>query len=104
MLITKWNALKQALETSRAESEKIKKHAHQALGEEKAEIFSAHLLVLNDPELINPIKDKIENEQVNAEFTLQEVLNMFVSIFEALENEYMKERAADIRDVACWGL
>lgn len=50
--------LDSALEVSRKELEKIKEHTLKELGEEHAEIFSAHLLVLGDPELINPIKDK----------------------------------------------
>ena len=89
----------QALETSRIELEGIKEHAFKELGEDKAAIFAAHLLVLSDPELINPIKDKITTEKVNAEFALQEVADMFISMFESMDNEYMKERAADIRDV-----
>ncbi|OIK09755.1 phosphoenolpyruvate--protein phosphotransferase [Bacillus sp. MUM 116] len=90
----------QALESSKGELVKIKEHTLKTLGDDKAEIFEAHLLVLNDPELINQINDKIQTELFNAEFALQEVVNMFVSMFEALDNEYMKERAADIRDVA----
>ncbi|MEY8351383.1 phosphoenolpyruvate--protein phosphotransferase [Bacillus cereus] len=89
----------QAIETSKSELEGIKEHARKELGEDKAEIFAAHLLVLRDPELINPIKDKIKHEQVNAEFALNEVATMFVNLFETMENEYMKERATDIRDV-----
>lgn len=89
----------QAIETSKSELEGIKEHARKELGEDKAEIFVAHLLVLSDPELINPIKDKIKHEQVNAEFALNEVATMFVNLFETMDNEYMKERATDIRDV-----
>ncbi|WP_369900821.1 phosphoenolpyruvate--protein phosphotransferase [Bacillus manliponensis] len=89
----------QAIEKSKSELEGIKEHARKELGEDKAEIFAAHLLVLSDPELINPVKDKIKCEQVNAEFALNEVVTMFVNLFETMENEYMKERAADIRDV-----
>ncbi|MEH7535540.1 phosphoenolpyruvate--protein phosphotransferase [Bacillus toyonensis] len=89
----------QAIGTSKSELEGIKEHARKELGEDKAEIFAAHLLVLRDPELINPIKDKIKYEQVNAEFALNEVATMFVNLFETMENEYMKERATDIRDV-----
>ncbi|MGH0430714.1 phosphoenolpyruvate--protein phosphotransferase [Bacillus hominis] len=89
----------QAIETSKSELEGIKEHARKELGEDKAEIFAAHLLVLTDPELINPIKDKIKNEQVNAEFALNEVATMFVNLFEAMDNEYMRERVTDIRDV-----
>ncbi|PFE60339.1 phosphoenolpyruvate--protein phosphotransferase [Bacillus cereus] len=89
----------QAIEISKSELEGIKEHARKELGEDKAEIFAAHLLVLSDPELINPIMDKIKQEQVNAEFALNEVATMFVNLFETMDNEYMKERVTDIRDV-----
>ena len=62
--------------------------------------FDAHLLVLDDPELIQPIQDKIRNDKVNAATGLDEVTTQFISIFESMDNEYMKERAADIRDVS----
>ncbi len=88
-----------AISQSTSELEQIKEHAFKELGEDKAAIFAAHLLVLSDPELINPIKDKITTEKVNAEFALQEVANMFIGMFESMDNEYMKERASDIRDV-----
>lgn len=91
--------LTKALDVSKSELEKIKEHARISLGDEHAEIFSAHLLVLSDPELINPIKDKIETEQVNAEFALNETAQMFIQMFENMDNEYMRERAADIKDV-----
>ncbi|GGJ80240.1 phosphotransferase system enzyme I (PtsI) [Anoxybacillus voinovskiensis] len=89
----------EAVAKAKTELEQIKNHALQTLGEDKAAIFSAHLLVLSDPELLNPIKEKISLEQVNAEYALDEVASMFVAMFEAMDNEYMKERAADIRDV-----
>ncbi|MBM7620142.1 phosphotransferase system enzyme I (PtsI) [Bacillus tianshenii] len=88
-----------AVETSKNELEKIKEHAHRELGADKAEIFSAHLLVLSDPELLNPIKDRIKSDSVNAEVALDETAGMFINMFEQMDNEYMKERAADIRDV-----
>ncbi|MED3931206.1 phosphoenolpyruvate--protein phosphotransferase [Priestia megaterium] len=91
--------LEAALEKSKSELEIIREHARKELGDDKAEIFEAHLLVLSDPELINPIKDKITNENVNAEHALDEVAAMFINMFESMDNEYMKERAADIRDV-----
>ena len=91
--------LEAALEKSKSELEIIREHARKELGDDKAEMFEAHLLVLSDPELINPIKDKITNENVNAEHALDEVAAMFINMFESMDNEYMKERAADIRDV-----
>ncbi|KKI93893.1 phosphoenolpyruvate-protein phosphotransferase [Bacillus sp. SA1-12] len=89
----------QAISQSKAELEKIKEHANRELGADKAEIFAAHLLVLSDPELLNPVVDKISTEGVNAELAMKETADMFVSMFESMDNEYMKERAADIRDV-----
>lgn len=91
--------LHDAINTSKNELEKIKEHARKTLGDEHAEIFSAHLLVLSDPELINPMTEKIESEQVNAEVALDAVAQMFIQMFENMDNEYMRERAADIKDV-----
>ena len=88
-----------ALDKSKNELTVIQDYAAKELGKDKAEIFAAHLLILEDPELINPIKDKIANDRVNAEFALNEVAVMFVSMFKNMENQYMKERAADIKDV-----
>ncbi|KFZ43585.1 phosphoenolpyruvate--protein phosphotransferase [Anoxybacillus flavithermus] len=89
----------QALAKSKEELEVIQAHALKELGEDKAAIFSAHLLVLSDPELVQAVEQKIEQERMNAEFALHEVASMFIAMFEAMDNEYMKERAADIRDV-----
>lgn len=93
------NRFEEAIRQSQSELETIRDHAKKELGEEKAAIFEAHLLVLSDPEMTGSIKDKIKNEKVNAEFALKETADMFVSMFENMDNEYMKERAADIRDV-----
>ncbi|MGO3050216.1 phosphoenolpyruvate--protein phosphotransferase [Staphylococcus casei] len=89
-----------AIETSKVELTKIRNNAEENLGADKAAIFDAHLLVLDDPELIQPIEDKINNEQVNAPTALSDVTGQFITIFESMDNEYMKERAADIRDVS----
>jgi len=91
--------LNQALETSKSELERIKEHTKNSLGNEHAEIFSAHLLILNDPEMINPMKDKIKENNVMAETALEEVTTMFIEMFQNMDNEYMRERAADIKDV-----
>ncbi|UJL45264.1 phosphoenolpyruvate--protein phosphotransferase [Virgibacillus sp. NKC19-16] len=91
--------LDKALEISKQDLEKIKAHTKKEMGDEHAEIFSAHLLVLGDPELINPMKDKIDADNVMAEVALEETANMFIDMFKNMENEYMRERAADIQDV-----
>ncbi|MFD1362517.1 phosphoenolpyruvate--protein phosphotransferase [Lentibacillus salinarum] len=91
--------LEKALTTAKGELEKIREHTRKEMGDEHAEIFSAHLLILDDPEMINPIKDKITNENVIAEAALDETTNMFVDMFKNMDNAYMRERAADIQDV-----
>ncbi|MBH9968732.1 phosphoenolpyruvate--protein phosphotransferase [[Bacillus] enclensis] len=88
-----------AISTSKSELEAIRDKAREDLGEDKAQIFEAHLLVLSDPELLTPIEDKVKTESVNTEYALKETADMFVNMFESMDNEYMKERAADIRDV-----
>lgn len=92
--------LNNAIEASKVELTKIRNNAEVQLGADKAAIFDAHLLVLDDPELIQPIQDKIKNENANAATALTDVTTQFVTIFESMDNEYMKERAADIRDVS----
>lgn len=88
-----------AVSISKSELEAIRDKANAELGADKAAIFEAHLLVLSDPELLTPIEDKIKTDSVNAEFALKETADMFIMMFEQMDNEYMKERAADIRDV-----
>ncbi|MFC7394647.1 phosphoenolpyruvate--protein phosphotransferase [Scopulibacillus cellulosilyticus] len=89
-----------AVDQSKVELEAIKVKADAELGKDKAEIFAAHLLVLSDPELIGAVTQKIENEQICAEAAMDDVSSMYISMFENMDNEYMKERAADIRDVS----
>ncbi|EPT1516621.1 phosphoenolpyruvate--protein phosphotransferase [Listeria monocytogenes] len=88
-----------ALEVSRTELSMIREKAAKDLGEDKAQIFDAHLLVLNDPELTGPIEESIKNSKTNAETALQETTDMFIGMFESMDNEYMRERSADIKDV-----
>ncbi|MFD1887536.1 phosphoenolpyruvate--protein phosphotransferase [Paenibacillus wenxiniae] len=91
--------LQAALETSKGELEAIKERTLQEMGEKKAEIFQSHLLILSDPELIDPVKDKIASDMINAEYALNEVASQFVAMFENMKSAYLQERAADMRDV-----
>ncbi|WP_263560707.1 phosphoenolpyruvate--protein phosphotransferase [Paenibacillus polymyxa] len=88
-----------ALAESQTELESIKEKTLRELGEKKAEIFASHLLILNDPELIDPVKAKIRDEQLNADYALNEVATQFVSMFENMKSAYLQERASDMRDV-----
>ncbi|MDY3697782.1 phosphoenolpyruvate--protein phosphotransferase [Staphylococcus hyicus] len=90
----------EALKNSKIELTKIRNNAEEQLGPDKAAIFDAHLLVLDDPELIQPIEAKIRDEKASAAHALTEITQNFIVIFESMDNAYMKERAADIRDVS----
>lgn len=89
-----------AMEKSIEDLKVVRDKALKDLGKKEAAIFEAHLMVLDDPELIKSTKDKITNEKLNAEFALKEIIDQFITIFESMENEYMRERAADIKDVS----
>lgn len=88
-----------AIAQSKTELEAIREHTLRELGPDKAEIFSAHLLIVEDPEIVSQVNDKIESENMNAAKALDEVAQTMVMIFESMDNEYMRERAADVRDV-----
>ena len=90
---------KTAMENSKSEIQDIYNNVLKNIGEEEAAIFEAHLMILEDPEMLEQIEKKIQDNKVNAEWALKEVSEMFIDMFDAMDNEYMKERAADIKDV-----
>ncbi|RIV17018.1 phosphoenolpyruvate--protein phosphotransferase [Mycoplasmopsis gallopavonis] len=67
--------------------------------EEHAAIFDAHMLIVNDPAAISQITANIQNNKVTAEYATKECYEQFASMFEAMDDDYFKERAADIKDV-----
>ena len=62
-------------------------------------IFGAHLELVQDPTLCDGVIDKIKGELKNAELSLEETVDMFAAIFESMDDEYMRERGADMKDV-----
>lgn len=76
--------------------EKTKKN----LGEKEAQIFDAHLEMINDPMLEESVKLKLTEESKNLVLALEETKNEIATIFEMMDDEYMKERASDVKDVA----
>lgn len=91
---------KAAVEKSRIQLERIKEQAVLSMGEEEGAIFEAHLMVLEDPELIESIMAEIEGNRLNAIKAVSNVTNGFVAIFNEMEDAYLRERAADIKDIA----
>lgn len=91
--------LQQAIFEVKQELEHIHAQTLAKLGEEEAAIFSAHLLVLQDPAFEMEVHQKID-ENMNVEAALTEASEMFVQMFQSMDDVYMRERAADIRDVS----
>lgn len=96
---TELTRLEESVKKAQTELETIREKVKTEQGEDKAAIFDAHILVLNDPELLGAVQDKVKSENINSEFAMREIADMFITMFEQMDNEYMKERAADIRDV-----
>ncbi len=92
-------ALERSLKTTKDQLQAIKAYTEKRLGADKAAIFEAHIMILEDPELLSQVKDKLRSEGVSAAFAVKSVVDSFVGIFEAMEDAYLKERAADIKDV-----
>lgn len=91
---------RQAIEKSKGEIEEIRVKTEQRLGAQKAEIFEAHLFLLEDPDLVDSVLDKIADENLNAEYALHEVTTTIVEMLLELDNEMVRERAADVKDVS----
>ncbi|MGO5064296.1 MULTISPECIES: phosphoenolpyruvate--protein phosphotransferase [unclassified Clostridium] len=90
---------KNALISTKEQLERIKDKAQKEVGAEKAAVFDSHIMLLDDPEFAGAVEMNIESNKVNSEKALQEVIDMYSSIFAAMEDEYMRERGADIKDV-----
>lgn len=92
--------LQKALDKAKDQLEKIKEKAAIEMGDEKAAVFEAHITLLDDPEFTGAMLLEIEISNLNAMKAVENVTNTFVMIFEAMEDAYMRERAADIKDVS----
>src|SRR5439155_25200765 len=71
----------------------------QQLGEEEAEIFRGHRLLLRDPALVGKVKTSILNKKIDARTALQDALEEYTELFSKIHDEYIKERLTDIRDI-----
>lgn len=89
-----------SMERAKEEIDILYNKTLETVGEKEAEIFSAHKMMLEDPEFIKGVEDKIEAEGVNAPWAVQETANSFIALFENIEDEYLKARAADLKDVS----
>jgi phosphotransferase system enzyme I (PtsI) len=91
--------LEDALTRTRAQVLKIKHEISQEMGREHAEIFDAHLMVIEDRTLLEEIISRLKSEKLNVEHIFVEVLKKYTSAFSKIGDEYLRERVADINDV-----
>ncbi|MDP8218214.1 MAG: phosphoenolpyruvate--protein phosphotransferase [Candidatus Theseobacter exili] len=89
----------EALIATRREILNIQKQISQKMGVDHAEIFNAHLMVLEDRSLIEEILKRLEKEKKNIEYIFQQVITKYSDVFSQIKDEYLRERASDIRDV-----
>jgi len=89
----------EALIQTRREIIDLQKRIAFDMGQEQAEIFDAHLLVLEDRMLIEEVISRLKKELVNVAYIFSEVLKKYIDVFSKIEDEYLKERTADVNDV-----
>ncbi len=77
----------------------IRKKASHELGEDKARVFDAHMMMLTDPVFLEDVKELIKKERINAAYAVGKTVNKFVDIFSSIEDDYLQARKVDINDV-----
>jgi phosphoenolpyruvate-protein phosphotransferase (PTS system enzyme I) len=98
-LAVEFEKLYEGIRCSKSEIENIKQDISDLIGEEESNIFNAHLAILEDPIFMNEIQGLMQRHYKAAEVAVKETIDKFVSMFDLLDDDYMKERAADIKDV-----
>lgn len=78
----------------------VSEEAKKSFGNTGADIFSSHLLILQDPLFLDPVREMIKKDKVNSEFAIVSVVDRMIEMFSVMKDEYMKARYSDIKDVA----
>ena len=89
----------EALIKTRKEIIELQKRIGTEMGQEEAQIFDAHLLVLEDRMLIEDVISRLKKEKLSVAYIFSEVLKKYIDVFSKIEDEYLKERIVDINDV-----
>jgi len=95
-----WARFTAALATAKQQLTAIHAKALQEFGPEEAAIFEAHAMILDDPELLSAVQSAVTGQGLNAEAALYDTAEMYAQMLEQIEDEYLRARAADIRDVS----
>jgi phosphocarrier protein FPr len=95
-----WARLQATITTAGQEIQDLQSAAVTQIGASEAEILAAHRLILQDPELLTTLEQRLQQEKINAEAAWQQEMEKLASRYAALDDAYMQARAADIQDVA----
>ncbi|MCI3921493.1 phosphoenolpyruvate--protein phosphotransferase [Paenibacillus sp. TRM 82003] len=98
-LAAEFERLYEGIRHSKQEISSIKREISGYIGEQESNIFDAHLAILDDPVFMNEIQGIIQRQYKAAEVAVKEVIDKFVNMFDLLDDQYMKDRALDIKDV-----
>ncbi|WP_334071806.1 MULTISPECIES: phosphoenolpyruvate--protein phosphotransferase [Paenibacillus] len=98
-LAKEFERLYEGIRTSKTEIEFMKNEIKETVGVAESSIFDAHIAILEDPVFMSEIQGIIERQYKAAEVAVKEAIDHFVTMFDLLDDEYMKERALDIKDV-----
>ncbi|MDB4866041.1 MAG: ptsP [Cohnella sp.] len=98
-LAKEFERLYEGVRRSKNEIVRIKSELDEAVGVQESSIFDAHMAILDDPVFMNEIQGLIQRQYKAAEVAVKEAIDHFVTMFDLLDDEYMKERALDIKDV-----
>lgn len=99
--VKEYQRVERAFEDSVTDIKQIQENARQRLSEKEIKVFDAHITILSDPEMLGQIKNKIDDDLISAEEAVSKVTTNFANMLAAMkDNQYMQERATDVRDIA----
>ncbi len=98
--VAETNRFNEAINIATKEIDELYNISFAKIGEKDATIFTAHRMILEDPEFRTAVEGKIKTEKVNVEWAINHVSEVFISILGKIENEYIQARTKDIKDVS----
>ena len=92
--------LEAALQTARGQLGRLYESARERAGEESAQVFQIHQMMLEDEDYLEAIRDAVTQEGCNVQWAVSKASQMFSQMFSSMEDAYMRERAADVEDIS----
>ena len=99
LILSEIKRFKDSLIQTKNEILEIKKRISEEMGAEHGQIFSAHLLVIDDNMLIEEVVSRLRKDKLSVEYIFQDVMRRYIKVFLEMDDEYLKERISDINDV-----